>query len=131
MPDRRATGSLTIDGFLYNQLEGRLDWAKLPLGCQLAQLVVGPEETVIGSSDDLSNFYGLRHHPEWWPSNAASSRIPGRLFHHWDCAEDVVYKACFKTVCMGDGNTSSCSYVAGGRSYEARRGRRAQNHSSR
>ena len=40
-----------------NERERRFHWAELPHGCQLCQLVVGPDDIVRGSLDDLRNYF--------------------------------------------------------------------------
>jgi hypothetical protein len=105
-----------------NEHELRLDWARLPHGAQLAQLVVGPDEVVVASGDDLSNFFHcLRHSPVWWPRNSFSRNLFSEDFPDLPLTRGTRYRACFKTVCMGDLNaldvahqTHECILQGGG-----------------
>ena len=71
----------------------------------LVQLVVGDDEHVRGSGDDLSNyFYLLAHLPEWTVRNAFGRPVSGALFTEFGYDSSQIYYPAFRVVCMGDLN---------------------------
>ena len=67
----KETDRLINDRRPLNWGERRMAWVRLPNGVLLIQLVVAPDERVVGDGDDISNFFpSLRHHPDWVSRNA-------------------------------------------------------------
>ena len=64
-----------------NAIERRLGWAELPGGEQLAQLVLGNDEEVRGSLDDLRTyFFDLARPIKASPENLVGRRLRGEDF---------------------------------------------------
>jgi hypothetical protein len=102
---------LINDRRVLSELESRLGWITLPYGPQLCQLVVHENEVVLGSGDDLQNyFHCLRHHPSWWACNAFTRPLPGHRFVEHGADPNQVYRACFKTICMGGRNAGDIAH---------------------
>jgi len=88
-----------------NAAERRLEWASLPLGAQLCQLVLEDGDLCRASGDDISKyFYQLEHLESWLPRNAAGPPLAGKHFVEFGFAADITYHLAFRTVCMGDIN---------------------------
>ncbi len=88
---------LIDDPRLFNEVEGRMDWIRLPLGSQLMQFIVPEGFTRVASGHDLSNyFHCLRHHPSWWPRNAFTRALDGVHFPELGGVAGVKYRGCFK-----------------------------------
>jgi hypothetical protein len=88
-----------------NMFELRLAWAKLPHGSQLTQIIVKPDEVVLGSGDDLSSFfYTLKHHVSWLPRNCFGSPVRGDEYVEFGGEPGQMYMLAFIVICMGDCN---------------------------
>ena len=80
-------------------------WVRLPNGVLLIQLVVAPDERVVGDGDDISNFFpSLRHHPDWVSRNAVGGELAGAHFADLGFKPDESYFLAFLTVAAGDLN---------------------------
>ena len=99
------TDRLINDRRPFNAMERRLRWASLPHGACFVQLVVGPDQHVRGSGDDLRTFfYYLAHLDAWLPRNAVGRDLAGSRFTDMGYDADQTYALAFRVVCMGDGN---------------------------
>jgi hypothetical protein len=66
VPRKAHSDQLMNDPRPLHACKGRLRWVSLPHGCQLCQLVVGPDEIVEAGGRDLKNLlYESKHHPDW------------------------------------------------------------------
>ena len=62
---------LIFDRRPQNREERRLGWAKLPQGSQPTRVILGPDEAIRGSGDDLRTyFYNLAQLDDWIPRSA-------------------------------------------------------------
>ena len=105
VPHKPETDRIINDRRYPNSCEDSLSWARLPHGCLLCQLIIGPDEVCLGSGDDLSNmFYMLEHLPNWIKRNGFGRVVQGAEFEDLGCKAGEVYVPCFRVVCMGDKN---------------------------
>jgi hypothetical protein len=71
----------------------------------LIRLIVRRGAQVIGSGDDLSNFfYSLRHLPEWIPRNCFGHPVDGANYRDYGGVAGKSYYLGFTIICMGDLN---------------------------
>ena len=105
MAHKPGSDRLINDRRPFNAGEHRLDWARLPCGTLLTQLVVKDDEEIIASGDDLRNyFYCLKHHDDWVERNVVGEPVSGALFREFGCDPDQDYMVAFRVVVMGDTN---------------------------
>ena len=77
----------------------------MPNGVLLCQLVLGPEDDVVASGDDIKNyFYCLRHHPAWLARNIVGNVLSGADFSDLGVDTKGKFFLAFRVVCMGDVN---------------------------
>ena len=102
---KKDTDRLINDRRVLNATELRLNWARLPHGCLLCQLLVGEGEHVRGDGDDLSKyFYKLRHLENWTKRNCFGDKVRGDEYIRYGAQPGQFYRLAFTVVCMGDLN---------------------------
>jgi len=102
---KKDTDRLINDRRVLNATELRLNWARLPHGCLLCQLLVGEGEHVRGDGDDLSKyFYKLRHLENWTKRNCFGDKVRGDDYIGYGAQPGQFYRLAFTVICMGDLN---------------------------
>lgn len=105
VPHEPDSDRLINDRRPLNMRERRLDWCQLPAGHMLSQLIIGPNQSVRASGDDLSNyFYLIKHLDEWQHRNVFGKPIRGSLIPKIGLDPKRYYYPAFRVVCMGDTN---------------------------
>ena len=102
---KEASDRLIFDRRPQNATEDRLSWSDLPHGTLFCKLVVGPDETVRGSGDDISCFFYCLASPAQWRKRTAF----GRAFTGKDAVAlggraDRTYHLALAVWAMGDLN---------------------------
>ena len=105
VPHKPETDRIITDRRPQNSTEDRLEWAELPQGCLLCQLILHDDESVRGSGDDISNYFHLlKHRHAWVCRNAVGNPLPGEQLVKYGAVEGRKYFLGLKTVPMGDLN---------------------------
>jgi len=95
-----------------NSQEHRLDWIELPMGCQLTRLVVGRQDAVRGSGDDIRTyFYRLRNAPGSQARNCVGRRVSQRLVEMQGGDPAKTYRMALRVIGMGDLNAVDVAHT--------------------
>ena len=131
VPHKPETDRIITDRRPQNCTEDRLEWAELPQGCLLCQLILHDGESVRGSGDDISNYFHLlKHRHAWVCRNAVGNPLPGEQLVKYGASEGRKYFLGLKTVPMGDLNgvciaqATHRSHLRGGELHAATRASR-------
>ena len=96
---------LIFDRRLQNATMQKLTWAHLPAGACFSRMLLGDNEYVRGSGDDLRNYYYALRLPEnWVRHNAVGRRVAPELVKQFGGDINKPYRACFRVLGMGDVN---------------------------
>ena len=105
VPHKPETDRIITDRRPQNSTEDRLEWAQLPQGCLLYQLVLKDNESVRASGDDISNYFHLlKHRHAWVRRNAVGNPLAGEELLQYGAQKGCRYYLGLQTVPMGDLN---------------------------
>ncbi|CAE7035325.1 unnamed protein product [Symbiodinium sp. CCMP2592] len=91
-----------------NSTMPRLAWEELPSGACFTRMLLGPDQYLRGSGDDLRNFYYmLRLPPGWVRFNSVGRRVSSDVVKKHGGTPGVAYRLCFRVLGMGDRNGCS------------------------
>ena len=83
----------------------QLDWTRLPSGACFCRMLLGPNEFLRGSGDDLRNYYYTLALPDAWIRyNAVGRRVDPAIVAEAGLDPAVPHRACFRVLGMGDIN---------------------------
>ena len=76
----------------FNGIERRLGWCRLPHGTELIQIVIPPNSSIRGSSDDLVSYcYTLENLEAWRGRNVVGSPVFGSDYPGFADDPDQMY----------------------------------------
>ena len=105
VPKNEAEDRLIYDRRPENETMQRLGWANLPSGACYTRMLLGPNEYLRGSGDDLRNFYyNLSLPPGWSKYNSFGRRASRKIISENGLDPSMKYRLCFKVLGMGDRN---------------------------
>ena len=105
VPKNEGEDRLIFDRRPENATMHRLRWASLPSGACFTKLLLGEDEFLRASGDDLRNYYYmLRLPPGWVRYNSVGRRVDPKVVARWHGDPKVPYRLAFRVLGMGDKN---------------------------
>ena len=103
---------LIFDRRPQNAQEKRLRWIRLPLGAQMARLILRRHQGIRGSGDDLRTFYyRLRNAPGSSCRNCFGRAITGQTAAKFGGDPSQRYRMGLRVIGMGDGNAVDVTHT--------------------